>query len=64
MNKLLYYWALLIVCMSCHNHGIDKYQKDRKITTNVKDANENIMYANMDENGKLTWVNAELTPTP
>lgn len=22
--------------MSCHNHGIDKYQKDRKITTNVK----------------------------
>ena len=35
-----------------------------KITTNVKDANENTMYADMDENGKLTWKNAELTPTP
>ena len=34
-----------------------------KITTNVKDANENDMYANMDEYGKLTWVNDELTPT-
>ena len=35
-----------------------------KITTNVKDANENTMYADMDGNGKLTWKNAELTPTP
>ena len=34
-----------------------------KIKTNVKDANGNDMYANMDENGKLTWENDKLTPT-